>query len=138
MIVELSTGNLRYCSAGHNPPVLVRADAPAEMVQSRPSLVLGAKEGVQYTAFQIDMSVGDSILLYTDGVTEANDGYQEFYGTDRLKAMLDAHKGEPLEEQVGLIRQDIAEFTHHAEQFDDITMLLFRYDGKPKDRSAQQ
>ncbi len=137
-IVELSTGNLRYCSAGHNPPVLVRADAPAEMVESKPSLVLGAKEGVQYTTFQIDMSVGDSILLYTDGVTEANDGYQEFYGTDRLKAMLDAHKGEPLEEQVGLIRQDIAEFTHHAEQFDDITMLLFRYDGKTADRSAQQ
>ncbi len=136
-IIELSTGNLRYCSAGHNPPVLVRADAPAEMVESKPSLVLGAKEGVQYTTFQIDMSVGDSILLYTDGVTEANDGYQEFYGTERLKAMLDAHRGEPLEDQVRLIRQDIAEFTHHAEQFDDITMLLFRYDGKPKDHGVQ-
>ncbi len=137
-IVELSTGNLRYSSAGHNPPVLVRADAPAEMVVCKPSLVLGAKEGVQYTTFEIDMSVGDSILLYTDGVTEANDGYQEFYGMERLKAMLNAHKGEPLEDQVRLIRQDIAEFTHHAEQFDDITMLLFRYNGKEKGRIAQQ
>lgn len=130
-ILELSTGNLRYCSAGHNPPVIVRADAPPEMVQCKPSLVLGAREGVKYTTFQIDMSVGDSILLYTDGVTEANDGYQGFYGTDRLKAMLDSHRGEPLEDQIKLIRKDIADFTHDVEQFDDITMLMFRYDGKP-------
>ncbi len=137
-IIELSTGSLKYCSAGHNPPVLIRADAPAEMLECKPALVLGAREGVRYTTFGIDLSVGDSVMLYTDGVTEANDGYQEFYGTDRLKAMLDAHKGEPVEEQVKLIRQDIADFTHHAEQFDDITMLLFRYDGKPDAHTDQQ
>ncbi len=130
-ILELSTGSLKYCSAGHNPPVIVRSGAPPEMVQCKPSLVLGAREGVKYATFQIDMSVGDSILLYTDGVTEANDGYQGFYGTDRLKAMLDAHRSEPLEEQIRLIRNDIADFTHGVEQFDDITMLMFRYDGKP-------
>lgn len=136
-IMELSTGNLRYCNAGHNPPVSIRTEEPVSLVQCKPSLVLGAREGVQYTTYELDMSVGDCILLYTDGVTEANDGYQGFYGTERLMKLLDEHRGEPLDEQIATVRKDIADFTHDAEQFDDVTMLMFRYDGKPKDREKE-
>lgn len=128
-ILELSTGKLRYTSCGHNPPVLMRMGKDPEEMEIPPSLVLGAREGVKYTTFDLEMLPGDRMLLYTDGVTEANDNYRGFYGLERLKKMMRECAGLDPMVEIGAIRQDISDYTHGAEQFDDITMLMFRYEG---------
>lgn len=128
-ILELSTGKLRYANAGHNPPILVRDGEEATTLETKPGLVLGAREGVRYPALEADLSPGDRILLYTDGVTEANADYKGFYGIGRLMDVLNSTKGLEPCDQISAVIDDISGFTEGAEQFDDITMLLFRYDG---------
>lgn len=135
-ILELGTGRLSFCSAGHNPPVLVRYNKEPELLTTKQCLILGAREGVSYTSEEIVMEYGDRILLYTDGVTEANDHFEGFYGTERLMKVLRACDGMSLEGQINAVLKDISEFTNGAEQFDDMTMLMLRYDGEKK-RSAE-
>lgn len=128
-ILELNTGVLKYSSAGHNPPIEVRSGSEPELLQSKQRMVLGARTRVQYETVETVLRPGDRVLLYTDGVTEANDHFEGFYGMDRLMGMLQKCEGMELQDQVTAINEDISGFTHGASQFDDITMLLFRYDG---------
>ncbi len=131
-ILELTTGKLTYCNAGHNPPIIARVGQKPELMVGPRSLILGAREGVKYRAAELTMEPGDRILLYTDGVTEANDHFNGFYGIERLMAVMDRSAEAQLNDQIRMVTDDIAEFTRHATQFDDITMLLLRYDGVPK------
>ena len=135
-ILELETGRLTYCSAGHNPPVLIRLDQDPVLLTTKQCLVLGAREGIAYTSDEIVMEPGDRILLYTDGVTEANDHFDSFYQTDRLMAKMKECDGMPLDDQIRAIIDDISAFTKGATQFDDMTMLMMRYDGKRKSGQA--
>ena len=135
-ILELETGRLTYCSAGHNPPVLIRLDQDPVLLTTKQCLVLGAREGITYTSDEIVMEPGDRILLYTDGVTEANDHFDSFYQTDRLMAKMKECDSMPLDDQIRAIVDDINEFTKGATQFDDMTMLMMRYDGKKKSAEA--
>ena len=128
-ILELTTGKLSYCNAGHNPPIIARRETDPELLIGPRSFILGAKEGMKYRMAEIVMEPGDRILLYTDGVTEANDHFDEFYGVERLINCLKNNEGASPDDQIKAITDDIAEFTKHAIQFDDITMLLLRYDG---------
>ena len=130
-MLELSTGRLTYCSAGHNPPVIARENSEPDLLRSKTALVLGAREKAKYVPSEIVLSPGDRLLLYTDGITEANDCYEGFYGTDRLMAVVGRSGDLNLEDQIKAISDDVSAFTNGAEQFDDMTMLLLRYDGKP-------
>lgn len=134
-ILELSTGKLRFTSAGHNPPILVRSGSEPELLNCAPALVLGAREGIKYQTYEMDMSIGDRILLYTDGVTEANDDFHGFYGMERLMSLMAKCSNMAPADEISTIKRDISEFTKGAEQFDDITMLLFRYEGKGQPKS---
>ena len=91
---------------------------------------MGAKETAKYGSFEVDLEPGDRILLYTDGITEANDDYNGFYGTDRLMDVMAGNGDMTPERQIESVSEDVAEFTNGAEQFDDMTMLLLRYDGR--------
>ncbi len=129
-IVELSTGRLEYASAGHNPPILKRRGEPGIELRTKNGLVLGVMEDARYRSNTIVLAEGDSMLLYTDGVTEANDNYGGFFGVEKLISIVDGDGGNP-EPTVTDVRDAVAEFTGDSEQFDDITMLMFRYDGGP-------
>ena len=69
------------------------------------------------------------IFLYTDGITEANNNYEGFYGEERLKTIINKHKDENLNEIIDEIIKDLDKFCNSQEQFDDMTMLLLRYTG---------
>lgn len=128
-ILELATGRFAYCSAGHNPPIITRAGGDPEVLETKPSLVLGAREGVKYNVSETVLNPGDRVLLYTDGVTEANDHYNGFYGMERLMDVLGRTRENGLTDQISSIYNDIMEFTNNSDQFDDITMLNLRYEG---------
>ncbi|MBQ3460692.1 MAG: PP2C family protein-serine/threonine phosphatase [Solobacterium sp.] len=128
-ILEISTGRL-YCSnAGHEYPVLRRGSGRYKLLQDQHGLVVGALEGSKYTTYEIDLSEGDTVYVYTDGVPEAIDAERHQYGTDRLIRALNESGASDCEELLAAVSRDIASFTGDVERFDDITMLAFRYFG---------
>ena len=126
-IVDLVTGEVEYVNAGHNPPIVKRADGSVEYLAGRSGPPLAAVDGVGFRPLTLTLKPGDGIVLYTDGVTEATDRRQAFYGEERLlrtiKGLLGAHDAKTLID--GLFK-DIAVFVDGAEQSDDITVLGFK------------
>ena len=124
-IYEISTRHFSYANAGHTKPVLLHASGKADILSNRPNnLMLAGMEDVPYTTHETDLAEGDLLILYTDGVTEAENSAKEFYQQDRL--VQSAEKLLTLEEKknaAALLRKDIAGFTAGAAQSDDITLV---------------
>ncbi|MCR5536760.1 MAG: SpoIIE family protein phosphatase [Succinivibrio sp.] len=131
-VLNLNTGEFDYVSAGHNPPLLGRVRdgryqyLPAE--DNRP--MLGVLDDISYVQQQLHLEYGDTLFLYTDGVTEAMDLQGEQFGTERLQEVLNAGTQLALKQQSAEVLQAIHGYVGEAEQSDDITMLSLRYLGK--------
>ena len=83
-ILDLTTGNVQFANAGHNPPLLKRADGSFEYLKTRAGFVLAGMEGVRYRIGELTLNPGDRLFLYTDGVPEATNVENKLYGEDRL------------------------------------------------------
>lgn len=133
-IMDIETGLMTYSNAGHNPPLAKLGNSDFDFLEMSPGLVLAGMEDFKFKNAEMNLSPGDKILLYTDGVTEAVNAKNELYGEDRLKEYLDKHSTDTPEGILHGLRADIDNFAGKAEQFDDITMLLFTYKGKGKNK----
>ena len=129
-VLELSTGHLTYVNAGHNPPLLRRAGGGYDYLRTRRGLVLAGLEETHYRSCSLELSPGDALFLYTDGVTEAADAVQQLYGEERLAAALNANRDCAPEALLSAVRADVEAFVGEAPQFDDITVLSLCYYGK--------
>ena len=126
-IINLDTGRLRYVNAGHNHPVLI-TDMPS-YIRDRSGVVLAAMEGMPYTESVLEMNIGDKILLYTDGITEAENSSHELFGEDRLLECLMKSSGDSVEETMRKVDRGVAGFVKEHDQFDDMTMMCIEYRG---------
>ena len=126
-VLEITTGKFVYVNAGHNPPLLKRAGGQYEWLKSRPGFVLAGMEGIRYRENTLELMPGDTLYLYTDGVTEATSSAQELYGEERLQAALNEASELPVSQLLPRIKNCIDTFVGDAEQFDDITMLGLQY-----------
>ena len=127
-ILELETGVLSYCNAGHNAPVLTGKELSFMKVES--NLPVGVETGWKYKGQQLTLSPGRSILLYTDGLTEAENQDHDQFGEGRiLEVLQQAGTGDP-EAMVQALDDAVHGFVGPAEQSDDLTMLAIRYSGK--------
>ena len=133
-ILDLTTGNVKFANAGHNPPLLKRANGSFEYLKTRAGFVLAGMEGVRYRAGEITLNPGDRIFLYTDGVPEATNTENKLYGEDRLLAFMNQNSNVKATELLPALKANIDEFVGEAPQFDDITMLMLDY--KPKEGGA--
>ena len=129
-ILNIRTGKILFANAGHNPPLVKHTDGTFEYLKSRAGFVLAGMDGVRYRKNELDLSPGDAIYLYTDGVTEATDLNDELYGEDRLHAVLQKYKDESMEVICSEIKKDVDLFAGEAPQFDDITMLALKFKGQ--------
>ncbi len=129
--IDLSTGLVRFANAGHNPPLVKHGDGKFEFLRSRPGFVLAGMEDMQYKAQEVQLAPGDILYLYTDGVTEATNAENELFGEERLLNALNARDFEKTDEICTYIKSEVDAFVGDAPQFDDITMLAFRYFGIP-------
>ena len=129
-ILDLTTGKMQFANAGHNPPVLKRANGDFEYLKTRAGFVLAGMEGVRYRASELTLSPGDRLFLYTDGVPEATNTENQLYGEDRLLDFMKQKASAEATEFLPALKANIDEFVGDAPQFDDITMLMFDY--KPK------
>ena len=126
-ILDLTTGNVQFANAGHNPPLIKRADGSFEYLKVRAGFVLAGMEDIRYRAGEITLNPGDRLFLYTDGVPEATNTDNLLYGEDRLIAFMNKNASVKAVELLPLLKNDIDEFVGEAPQFDDITMLMLDY-----------
>lgn len=124
-ILDLETGGYQYASAGHQPPYICRENF--EPLKLEPGVPLGLFEEENYVCAETEVGQGESIFLYTDGVTEAMNVEKELWGESRMKTVLNEHKKESCEEIARAVSGSVAEFAGEAKQSDDITMLLVQY-----------
>ncbi|MCR5099366.1 MAG: serine/threonine-protein phosphatase [Lachnospiraceae bacterium] len=94
------------------------------------NMVLGGMKKSKYQDHEYDLSPGDAIFIYTDGVPEASDAEHRMYGVERMIEALNAYMDDAPDELLSHLRQDIDKFVGGADQFDDLTMLSFVYNGK--------
>ena len=127
-IINIYTGDMVYASAGHTLPLL-KHHSKYDFIKNKHSLVLGGMEDIQYQTYSLKLEKGDELYLYTDGVTDANNKQGKLYGEDRLKDYLNKHEFNNMEELCLGVSKDIEDFSEGASQFDDITMIGFRYLG---------
>ncbi len=136
-ILEISTGTLTCANAGHEYPALRRAGGEYELVQDKHGFVLAGMEGSRYREYELKLGPGDTLFVYTDGVTEATDAHDRLFGTDRMLDALNSHKDVLPEDLLPLLKGGIDAFVGEAPQFDDITMLGLRLvDGAPEKENA--
>jgi sigma-B regulation protein RsbU (phosphoserine phosphatase) len=129
-VVRLSTGELQYASAGHCPPLVRRRAGGVAMLPSVRGAVLAVDPDLTFEVGTERLAAGDVLLLYTDGVTEATDAAGGLFGEERLGLSLEAIGDASPDEAVERIMGDVGRFVGEAEQFDDIAMVVFRYEGK--------
>lgn len=127
--LNLKTGKLIFVNAGHNQPLIRQNNESFEYLNIPPNFVLGVMEGMNYEEYELDLNPGDMIFLYTDGIVEANSNYKEFYGDNRLKETINKYKNENLDEIINKIKNDVYDFCEDENQFDDMTMLIIKYEG---------
>ena len=128
-ILDLKTGKGVAVNAGHEHPALRRAGGDYELVVYRHSVAVATLEGVRFREHEFELHPGDSLFVYTDGVTEATNAQNELFGNDRLVEALNKNPDLTPEELLPVVREDINKFVGDAPQFDDITMLSLRYAG---------
>ncbi|MBD5526397.1 MAG: SpoIIE family protein phosphatase [Lachnospiraceae bacterium] len=128
-VLDIATGEVAYVNAGHCRPLLRRKNGSCEYDDMLGGLVLAGMEDAIYRQGGLRLRQGDTLLLYTDGVTEATSLQQQLYGEDRLlRTIADADSVTP-EELLQELWKDVDEFQKDAAQFDDITMLAVTYHG---------
>ncbi|HRC54893.1 MAG TPA: PP2C family protein-serine/threonine phosphatase [Kofleriaceae bacterium] len=122
-------GALKYCNAGHNPPIVVSASGVRSLEGS--GMPVGLFSGASYSDEDTRLETGDVLVVYSDGVTEALNLAGEEYGDARLAEVTTAHRSAPLDQLLQSIITSVQTFANGASQSDDVTVLVLRYLGPP-------
>jgi len=136
-VVELSTGKGLACNAGHEKPALRRAGGEYELLVYTHNPLVGGLKKARYQNREFELHPGDSLFEYTDGVTEATNPAGEMFREKRLVETLNRYADAEPEELVRRVRDEVDRFADSAEQFDDITMLCFRYCGAERQQTEE-
>ncbi len=129
-VLDLAAGRGVAANAGHEHPALRRAGGPYELAVYRHAPPVAILDPVVFREHDFELSPGDALFVYTDGVTEATDSDNQLFGTDRLLEALNRDPGADAAGTLKNVAESIRAFVGPAEQFDDITMLCFRYLGQ--------
>ncbi len=128
-IVDIKTGKVEYCNAGHNPPLIKSGDNFNYLKTLKASPPLGILEEAEYVSMHMDLKKGDIVLLYTDGIPEAINEKEEEFTEQKLLEIAEANKNESLHTISLNILNAVEKHASGQEQSDDITLLLLRYNG---------
>jgi serine phosphatase RsbU (regulator of sigma subunit) len=124
-ILNPETGDLAYANAGHYPPLLLKADTDEPIqLATGDGMALGIVEDARWERQRLQISAGDALLLYTDGVVDALNAEGEAFGRNRLLAATTAQQGVPAPEMQQAILTHIHDFVGEAPRFDDLTLLV--------------
>ena len=125
-IYNIKTGLISYCNAGHNPPHLIRRDGTVSELPLSKNTIVGVFDGIEFQEDTLQLEQGDTLVMFTDGVTEATDTAYKEFGAERLDSILRQQSGSTPQQIIESVKAGIKEFVGEAEQSDDITMLVVK------------
>ncbi len=128
-VLNLRTGEFCYVNAGHSLPFYLNAKGQVDTLHAPPHIPLGVKKRAGFKEESVTLKAGERIFLYTDGVTEAKNQKNEFFGDLRLTKLLVQNGKKPLPQMGQEILKSVEQFSEGGGPFDDITFLLFQYNG---------
>jgi serine phosphatase RsbU (regulator of sigma subunit)/pSer/pThr/pTyr-binding forkhead associated (FHA) protein len=126
-VLDAGTGDLGYCSAGHNPPVIVRANGAVESLDGG-GPPLGILSLANYAEYRAKLEPGDVLAIYSDGVTEASNAKDEEFGDEQFAQVLAANRAKSAPDIVAAVTQALTTFTAGSPPADDITLIVARRD----------
>ncbi|MCK9463560.1 MAG: PP2C family protein-serine/threonine phosphatase [Proteobacteria bacterium] len=129
-VLDLRTGELRYSNGGHNPPLLIRTNGATDWLPVPEGLVLGIDPDTKYETRAVRLAAGETLLVYSDGVTESMNPDRKLYSDAHLKEIAGTCEGREPAATVEIVVHSVADFVSGATQSDDITILAVRYNGK--------
>lgn len=150
-ILDIRTGTVTFANAGHNPPLIrhgchgersgekdggEKGEGGFEYFHSKPGFVLAGMEDMSYKSGTIQLAPGDVIYLYTDGVTEAINRKEELFGENRLRDLLSSAGEISMQNLCGRVCHAVNSFVGDVPQFDDMTMLALKWNGKMENESV--
>jgi len=125
-ILHVPSGWMAYTNAGHNPPAIVRHEGVVEFLEAGRSPALGIDGEARYEVFDVNLDLGDTLFMYTDGVTEAMNGQEEMFSKDRLRAELSASCMHSAQDLATGMLQKVMAYSGEVPQADDIAVLVLR------------
>ena len=125
-VLDFKENQLSYCNAGHNPPLLMQTDGSCRYVEAKACLPVGVLEGAEYNETVLRLENNQALLLYTDGVTEAENVSQEQFGTQRMLDAFSQSAPYSVKTMIENLQQELLKFVGNVEQTDDITLLCVR------------
>jgi phosphoserine phosphatase RsbU/P len=128
-IFDAQTGELEYCSGGHNPPYLLGEDGSVRALNEAGGLPVGVLGDAKYSSAHVQLRANETVVVYTDGVTEATDVNEEEFGEKRLEDLLSRMKARTAQNIVEETVAAVNEFAKGVPQRDDITCLALRFVG---------
>jgi len=128
-ILDTVTGKITAANAGHEYPAVMQNGGRFELVKDKHGLVIGGMEGMSYKEYELTLTPGSKLFIYTDGVPEAVNAANEMFGKERMLAALNSEPQAAPEEVLRRVREAVDAFVKDAEQFDDLTMLCLEFKG---------
>jgi sigma-B regulation protein RsbU (phosphoserine phosphatase) len=119
-------GRLEYIKAGHPSPLLLRRGQVSELY-SEGSFPVGLLENAEFTAASLQLEPDDTLVLFSDGISEAENPDEELYGVSRLREALTGQQNTPLDTLKQIVLDSVEAFSRGASQSDDMTLLFARY-----------
>jgi phosphoserine phosphatase RsbU/P len=129
-VMEISTGVIEYCNAGHVPPYICRADGRVEQLTGRASMALGMLDNIPYFVCTTQLEGGDTLVLYTDGITDASNIKKEMFSMERIPVILSDVFGSSAQDILLHLISKVNTFVAGEEPIDDIGVLTLKYLGK--------
>lgn len=125
-IYNVKTGFISYSNAGHNPPLLLRQDGSVSELPVMENTIVGVIDNIEYQKDTLQLEQGDTLFMFTDGVTEATDAAYNEFGVERLGDILSQHSHSNCQQIVEAVKKGVKDFVGVTEQSDDITMLVVK------------
>ena len=125
-IYNVKTGFISYSNAGHNPPLLLRQDGSFSELPVMENTIVGVIDNIEYQKDTLQLEQGDTLFMFTDGVTEATDAAYNEFGVERLGDILSQHSHSNCQQIVEAVKKGVKDFVGETEQSDDITMLVVK------------
>jgi sigma-B regulation protein RsbU (phosphoserine phosphatase) len=127
-LLQSGSGEVTYVNAGHNPPLLLRSESKEFVLLNRTGMAAGVESDTPYTQATVSLSDGDYLVMFTDGVTDAQIGDAPF-GEERLKATIRKHAGMSAQDMIKALEKEVCDFSGNGEPVDDVTLLIARKTG---------
>ena len=126
-ILDLHSGRLSYCNAGHDAPVIIGPDGNVKLLEVMSNMSLAIDSGFEYVQQEVALKPGTTLFLYTDGLTEAENQAQDLFGIKRILAAIEEADKERPASIIDHLSSAVSGFVSGAEQNDDLTMIAIRY-----------